>query len=209
MSRNLGALGAAEPYDVCIVGSGPAGTVLGTRLVEAGVRTIILESGGSIFDWLFNRRLKELAAYEFTGDTSYPLTRTSARAIGGNSNFWTGRSDRFHPSDFEPPPYTPPDNPWPIRYRDLAPYYDQAERTLRVRGGPFSEHMPPRDAPLALPAKPDISALKELMRPAGVGGVGTPPPPPRQGGGGGRGGVGRRRGRRGRVDHTGGEGLAG
>ena len=39
------ALDASEPYDVCIVGSGPAGTVLGTRLVEHGLRTLILESG--------------------------------------------------------------------------------------------------------------------------------------------------------------------
>lgn len=168
MAKDLGALDAAEPYDICIVGSGPAGTVLGTQLVEAGLKVLILESGGSIFDWLRDRRLKLLASYEYTGDTSYPLTRTSARAVGGNSNFWTGRADRFHPSDFETHPYTPPDNPWPIRYRDLEPYYDQAERTLRVRGGPFSEHMPPRSAPLALPPSPDITALKELMRPAGV-----------------------------------------
>ena len=168
MARDLGALDAAEPYDVCIVGSGPAGTVLGTQLVEAGLRVLILESGGSVFDWLRDKRLKQLASYEFTGDTNYPLTRTSARAIGGNSNFWTGRSDRFHPSDFETHPYTPPENPWPIRYRDIEPYYDRAERTLRVRGGPFSEHMPPRAAPLELPPWPDITALKELMRPAGV-----------------------------------------
>src|SRR5688572_6461831 len=132
MARDLGALDAAEPYDVCIVGSGPAGTVLGTQLVEAGLKVLMLESGGSILDWLRDKRLKQLASYEFTGDTNYPLTRTSTRVVGGNSNFWTGRADRFHPSDFEQHPYTPPDNPWPFRYPDIEPYYDRAERTLRV-----------------------------------------------------------------------------
>jgi glucose dehydrogenase len=37
-----------------------------------------------------------------------------------------------------------------------------------VRGGPFSAHMPPREAPLPLPPRPRIDALKALMRPAGV-----------------------------------------
>jgi choline dehydrogenase-like flavoprotein len=150
-------------------------------LVEAGFRTVILESGGSLADWLFNPKLKRLAEYEFTGDTAYPLTRTSSRAVGGNSHFWTGRSDRFHPSDFEGHPYTPPENPWPIRYRDLAPYYDEAEHTLRVRGGPLSEHMPPRDGPLPLPPSPRIDALKALMRPAGVEVDDSPTATPRKG----------------------------
>jgi choline dehydrogenase-like flavoprotein len=134
--------------------------------LRQGLRTIIVESGGSLLDWLFNRRLRELAAYEFEGDTDYPLTRTSVRAVGGCSNFWTGRCDRLQPSDFEPHPYTPSDNPWPIRYQDVAPFYDKAEATLRVRGGRQSTHMLPRDAPLPLPAKPEITALRELMRPA-------------------------------------------
>jgi choline dehydrogenase-like flavoprotein len=87
MVTNLSALDAAEHYDYCVIGSGPAGTILGTRLVEAGFRTVILESGGSLADWLFNPKLKRLAEYEFAGDTDYPLTRTSSRAVGGKSNF--------------------------------------------------------------------------------------------------------------------------
>lgn len=166
--RNLDALDAPEPYDVCIIGSGPAGTILGTQLVKAGQRVVMLESGNSLVDWLTDPRLKQLAEYQFSGDTDYPLTRTSARLVGGNSNFWTGRSDRFQPSDFEDHPYTPPNSPWPISYDDLEPYYERAEHTFRVRGGPFSEHMPPRKNPLPLPPSPDITSLKELMKPAGV-----------------------------------------
>ena len=78
------ALDASEPYDVCIIGSGPAGTILGTSLVERGIRTLILESGTNLFRWLFDRRLRFLSRYEFTGNAGYPLTNTRARTLEGH-----------------------------------------------------------------------------------------------------------------------------
>jgi choline dehydrogenase-like flavoprotein len=166
--QNLDALDSSEPFDVCIIGSGPAGTILGTSLAERGIRTIILESGNGLFHWLFDRRLRNLAAFESTGDAEYPVSKTRARILGGTSNFWTGRCERFHPSDLERNPYTPKDNPWPVTYEELDPYYEKAERTLRVRGGPFSGYTPPRKSPLSLSPKPDISYLKSLLAKARV-----------------------------------------
>jgi choline dehydrogenase-like flavoprotein len=165
---SLAPLDATEPYDVCIVGSGPAGTVLANALAGRGVRVLMLESGRGLRAWLTDPRLRSLARYEFSGDTDYPLTRTTSRVLGGNSNFWTGRCERFHPSDFDRHAYTPPENPWPITYADLDPYYDQAERLLRVRGGPRSEFAPPRKGPLPLPPSPDIAFLKQLGARLGV-----------------------------------------
>ncbi len=167
-THSIAALKAAEAYDVCIIGSGPSGTFLGTTLARRGVRTLILESGFGLSKWLTNSRLKSLADYEYDGDTNYPLRRTTSRLLGGNSNFWTGRCERLHPTDFEPHPYTPPENPWPIRYQDLEPYYDTAERMLRVRGGARTRYSPPRRNSLPLPGKPDISFLKDLCAGAGV-----------------------------------------
>jgi hypothetical protein len=165
---SLAPLDATEPYDVCIVGSGPAGTVLGGALVGRGARVLILESGRDLQAWFTDRRIRSLARYDFSGDTDYPLSRTTSRVLGGNSNFWTGRCERFHPSDFERHAYTPPENPWPITYADLDSYYDEAERLLRVRGGPRSEFAPPRRAPPPLPPNPDISYLKGLGTRLGV-----------------------------------------
>jgi len=165
---DLAPLDAAEPYDVCVVGSGPAGTLLGSSLAQRGARVLMLESGRGLVDWLTDRRIRSLARYDFTGDTAYPRSRTTSRLLGGNSNFWTGRCERFHPSDFERHAYTPPENPWPIVYADLDAYYDQAERLLRVRGGPRSPFSPPRKGPLPLPASPDIWFLKRLGRELGV-----------------------------------------
>lgn len=165
---SAGALDAAESYDVCIVGSGFSGTVLGTELAKAGVRTLILESGRGVAGWLLDGRIQALADYEVTGNAGYPTKRTKARLVGGNSNFWTGRCERMHPSDFGPHPYLPKGNPWPIGYRDLEPHYDRAERTLRVRGGELSDRMPPRSGPLPLPASTDLAALKARFAAVGV-----------------------------------------
>ena len=166
--KHLDALDSSEPFDVCIIGSGPAGTTLGTELVKKGVRTLILESGGSVLRWVVDSRLKKLAAYQVTGNSDYPLKHSRARAVGGTSNFWTGRCTRFHPSDFEHHPYTPPENPWPIAYDDLDSYYERAEASLRVRGGAPSEFAPRRKHPLPLRARNDISGLKAIVKKAGI-----------------------------------------
>ena len=167
-SPDLNSLAAAEPFDVCIIGSGFTGTILGARLAEKGVRTLILESGKNLADWFLNSRIKKLADNRSTGDCEYPTVRTKARAIGGNSNFWTGRCERFHPSDFSANPYTPEGNPWPFTYEEIEPYYERAERTLRVRGGELSELAPPRSNPLPLPARLSIESLKKLAASLGT-----------------------------------------
>lgn len=161
--NNLPALDATEPYDVCVIGSGPAGTIAATTLASHGVRTLLLESGNSLATWAFDSRLKDLAEYEVAGNAAYPTERTVSRLLGGNSNFWTGRCERFHPSDFEPHAYTPEGNPWPFRFEDMQPFYLRAEKTLRVRGGEPSDYAQPREAPFPFPPRPDITALKRYM----------------------------------------------
>jgi len=168
LTKDISILDSVGFFDVCIIGSGPSGTVLAKSLVDRGVRTLILESGGSLFRWFVDKKLRGLAAYTFSGDTNYPVVRTRARALGGTSNFWTGRCERLHPSDYENNPYTPDLNPWPIRYSEIAPYYEMAENILRVRGESPSEYMPPRKDGFPLPASTDISGLRFLMAKAGV-----------------------------------------
>ena len=167
-TRSLDALDASEPFDVCIVGSGFAGTILGRSLAARGVRTLILESGGGLMRWFVDARVQELAAYVVSGDADYPSTRTKARALGGNSNFWTGRCERFHPSDLAPHAYTPANNPWPIGYQELEPYYELAEATLAVRGNGVSRYAPPRRAGFPVASHTQVSSLQSLLEPAAV-----------------------------------------
>jgi glucose dehydrogenase len=181
MWNEISALESSEIFDVCVVGSGFAGMIVGKSLVERGVRTVVLESGSSLLRWFTDRRIRQLAAYEFSGNTNYPLARTRARAVGGTSNFWTGRCERFHPSDFEPNPYTPSANPWPIRYADVEPYYQRAEKTLRVRGGMLSKYAPPRSNGATLPGNSVNPNLKSLVAKAGVAVDSSPTATPRRG----------------------------
>ena len=168
MAQGIEALDASEPYDVCIIGTGFSGSVAALGLAKRGARVLMLESGKSLAQWFLNPHMKQLAAYTVSGNCNYPALRTKARALGGNSNFWTGRVERYHPSDFERHAYTPADNPWPIGYADLEPYYERAEQTLRTRGGPPSKYAAPRRAPFPLPASTDIAGLRQLVAPADV-----------------------------------------
>ena len=166
--KDISHLNAYNDFDVCIIGAGPSGITMAKNLVENGINTVILDSGTSLLNWAFNKKLKSLAAYDFSGNTDYPLTKTKARLIGGNSNFWTGRCERLAPSDFENHPYTPENNPWPVKYDEMEPYYYQAELLLNVRSGTPSKYAPPRKHPYPLPASTDISFLKDLMNRVGV-----------------------------------------
>ena len=165
---DLGPLATAEAFDVCVIGSGPAGVVVATRLAEQGYRTLVLESGVELAETADVPALQELETYESSGHIDYPAAATRVRALGGTSNVWTGRCSRLHPLDFEPNAYTPQGAAWPLRYADIEPYYAKAEETMRVRGDALSGYHAPRSGPLPLPGDLDISGLKSLMSGAGV-----------------------------------------
>jgi choline dehydrogenase-like flavoprotein len=120
-----------DTFDVCIVGSGPAGVTLGTELAKAGVRTLILEAGVPPGQ---DSRYAGLAMAEVSGDAEYPLTTTRILAPGGTSAIWSGGTPRLRPIDFQVNSYTPEGASWPIDYDTIEPYYGRAEHTLRVGG---------------------------------------------------------------------------
>lgn len=155
-------------FDVCIIGSGPAGVSLGTDLANLGIKTLLLESGINMAEYGLDPRYNELDRFASSGGIDYPLASSRMRAVGGTSNIWTGRCARLHALDFEANAYTPAGAQWPISYAELEPYYTRAERTLRVRGGPLSAYHAARSGPLPLPPDMDIAGLKSLLGGVGV-----------------------------------------
>ena len=140
------------PVQVCIVGAGAAGGLLGRLLAEAGLTVALIEAG----PWYANPRADfvedELAMqklwwpesqYTVSGDA--PRGRVSSGlGVGGGTLVWTGAAFRFFEQDFrvltldgQLPGASIAD--WPLSYADLAPYYAAVEAHIGVAGaiGPW------------------------------------------------------------------------
>ena len=63
-----------------------------------------------------------------------PYTWIQANVVGGRSLMWARQSYRLSPMDFEANRVDGHGVDWPIRYEDLAPWYDYVERTIGVSG---------------------------------------------------------------------------
>lgn len=142
---------AAEPWDVVVVGTGFGGSMAALPLVRAGRRVLLLERGRWVdrdeSAWdphaiLVGRKYKSATPYEVGrwGGGARSLVYPD-EAVGGNSVFYGAASFRLREDDFalgsrlggSRKRATPFVN-WPIRYEDLAPFYDEAERLLGVAG---------------------------------------------------------------------------
>jgi hypothetical protein len=99
--RSLSALDQTETFDVCIVGSGPAGAVLGLDLVKRGFKTVILESGSRFNCCIPDTSVEQLDVCRSSGSIDYPVGASRYRGLGGTSNLWKGACPRLHPLDFQ------------------------------------------------------------------------------------------------------------
>ena len=61
------------------------------------------------------------------------MTRVWGR--GGKTNIWGRVSLRYADLDFAGPERDGWEIPWPIRYKDIAPYYDRVDQLIGVCGG--------------------------------------------------------------------------
>lgn len=172
---NLPALLDRESFDVCIVGSGAAGGTAAKELTEAGARVVVLERG----EWVSPSRFRThwlpyrlpfrglhgtRAVNDYTDFlyTPHPATSDAGGeqvdyallpAVGGKTLLWDAVSWRFGERDFQG---RGAGDDWPIRYQDLEPFYERAERFMGVCGS--------REGIAALP---DGAFLKPLKLPCG------------------------------------------
>ena len=158
---------AGQQYDVCIIGSGPAGCTVAEQFVARGKRVVMLESGVSLQDMLGMRAARKLDVYGNSGSIDYPLDTSRIRALGGTSNIWTGRCPRLQPDDFAGNPLAPAGG-WPLSYADIAPYYQRAEEKLYVSGDQLSASQAPRQAPLPYFKPGNIDELRKLFDPLDI-----------------------------------------
>jgi choline dehydrogenase-like flavoprotein len=138
---------AVKKYDVCVIGSGAAGGVLASSLASAGARVALIE-GGSYRDpgklnthaWPYQKLKQQVPAvgvdplqepYLLEGD---PISVSRARVLGGRTTHWNAVTLRFSEADFREWWVNGIEEDWPLGYKELAPYYDRAEKLMVVCG---------------------------------------------------------------------------
>jgi choline dehydrogenase-like flavoprotein len=160
----------AETYDVIIVGAGMTGGVAADVLTAKGLRVLVLDAGPlldparhrgskSVYDLPyrgfnrpgrfphvtqaneFNANLwadEQLNPYTYPAGQPYYWVRV--RMVGGKSLLWGRWSLRLSDYEFRCRDHDGYGDNWPLRYRDLEPYYDRADLLLRVSSKP--ENLP-------------------------------------------------------------------
>jgi choline dehydrogenase-like flavoprotein len=155
-------------WDAVIVGTGIGGATLGYALAKAGRRVLFIERGLNL-----SERGGEVIRGRFAEDSPdfrhlSAAERQQRIALGGRSTdeirdyhagfspyigCGTGGSsalygmvmERLFPVDFA-------NSAWPLRYEDLRPWYEAAERLYRVRGE--ADPLRPNEAESLSPSQP-------------------------------------------------------
>lgn len=141
-----------RPYDVCVIGSGPAGGFAAKELTESGAAVVLLEAGDEVpphafaghrWPYQFPRR----GSFDERQQPFYPddigrhiryqgadrISVDRIRVLGGRSTHWNAVTLRFSEDDFREGVHgLEPD--WPLSYQDLAPFYSYVETTIGVCG---------------------------------------------------------------------------
>ena len=162
-----------QTHDVIVIGSGASGGMAAYNLTQKGAKVLLLDAG-DVFER--SRFWTHVLPYEadlrlrrgdkppdFFLDTKeqpyltpenrpFDLKRVWGR--GGKTNVWGRVSLRMSDLDFGAAERDGWGIPWPIRYRDISPYYDRVEELIGVFGGdddsdvlPGSGHLMPAPAP--------------------------------------------------------------
>lgn len=122
-----------QPWDFCIVGSGPVGMALALQLDALGRNVLVLESGGRQLE---SEREEDSRAEIADSKTHVPMEIAVCRALGGTSWTWGGRSVPFDDIDLETRSWVP-DSGWPITHDEIRPWYSKACDFLLCGNGPF------------------------------------------------------------------------
>lgn len=127
-------------FDVCIVGSGPAGITLAREISRAGLRVCLLESGGHkpAED---TQNLNAGAVDSAHGYREQTLREGRCRQFGGTANLWnhevrgeSARHIRYVPLDeidFERRGWVP-ESGWPFSRREIQPFYERAQQVCGI-----------------------------------------------------------------------------
>src|SRR5258706_505072 len=111
-------------YDLCVIGSSPAGMTVAAELAISGLRVCVLESGRAALT-PFGDRLRRV---ESEGILIKGWSRD--RVLGGTWSTWAGLSSPIEPLDLAERPWVPLSG-WPIARAELERCYALAAQRYR------------------------------------------------------------------------------
>ena len=157
--------------DVAIVGAGPAGLYAATELARAGLSVRVLEAGP---DWelddlissqIWARRLKWRGAPVLnSGRDRFGSSFVTGSGVGGAALHHYAGWPRLRETDFELRSRYGRALDWPLRYADLAPYYDRIQAEFGVAGDAAAEPDRPPGEPYPMPPIPGFTQSRLLGR---------------------------------------------
>jgi choline dehydrogenase-like flavoprotein len=179
--------------DVIIIGSGASGGMAAWNLTRKGVNVTMLDAGRKferaefwthVKPWERQQRLDagqkpativlDPAEQPYITPLGQDFSLTRVWGRGGKTNIWGRVSLRYGDLDFAGPERDGWEIPWPIRYKDIAPYYDQVDQLIGVCGGDDdSEALP--GSRYFLPPPPLRCGEHIMKRAASKAGIGVVP----------------------------------
>lgn len=162
-----------ESYDAIVLGSGLGGATAALRLAEQGLEVLLVEQGGSLFD-----------DSPAPGPSKYIMDVVDSREdplsfVGGRTKFYGAALYRFRESDFRERQLEVGISPaWPFSYKDLEPFYADAERIYKVHGAADGDPTDPRGTvPYPHPPVPFAPMVAEFETRLRAAGTSTSPVP--------------------------------
>ena len=157
--------------DILIIGTGAGGGTMAYALRSLGARVLVVERG----DFLPNEPQNYSAeavflqnryktAERWQDDRGATFAPGVHYFVGGNTKMYGAALPRLRLGDFDDIQHAGGISPaWPIRYDDLAPFYDEAERLYWVHGASGIDPTdPPRSGPFPFPAMPADPYMEDL-----------------------------------------------
>jgi choline dehydrogenase-like flavoprotein len=158
--------GRPPTYDAIVIGAGLTGGWAAKELTERGLTTCVLERGPEPDDRV-DADAREVVAdeaanpYAIEPGTAFAWFR--CHAVGGRGLVWSRQAYRLSDLDLAANARDGHGVDWPIRYADLAPWYDRVERFLGLQGSLEGlPHLP--DGVDLLPTPPLHPVAAELGR---------------------------------------------
>ena len=179
--------------DVVIIGSGVAGAITACKLSDLGVRNILILEAGPRIDRA-DTVLKFRQAPFIDSSSGFPnpdwaprpdwndkqnpyieqagpafLNQEYVRAVGGTTWHWGGCTPRFRPVDFRLRSTYGVGMDWPLDYKEMEPFYTEAEQEIGVAGE--DDDGSPRSKPFPMPPIPvgySDKAIAEGIKSLGI-----------------------------------------